>query len=213
MLEQVQLFSGLNVANLEKIEGMAVSKHYRRNTVIIEQGDEANTLFLIVSGRVKVYRLGEDNKEVVFREIGPGSYFGELALLVGGTRSACVETLEDSDFSVLTRHSFELILEGHPQIARTLLRDLAGRVYQLSDDMGNLALLDVYGRVIKLIENSAVEEDGQLKTGKLTQQDIASRVGSSREMVSRILKELRVGGYIEVDKRRIVLLRRLPTHW
>ena len=213
MLEQVQLFSGLEVADLEAIEGMAVRKHYRRNTVIIEYGDEANTLFLIETGRVKVYRLGEDNKEVIFREIGPGSYFGELALLVGGTRCASVQTLEDSDFLVLTRHSFERIIVGHPQIARILLRDLARRVYQLSDDLGNLALLDVYGRVVKLIENSAVEEGGQLITGKLTQQDIASRVGSSREMVSKILKDLRVGGYVDVDKKRIVLLKRLPTHW
>lgn len=213
MLEQVRLFAGLSDGELEAIESLAVRKHYRRNTIIMEYGDEANTLFLIMAGRVKVYRLGDHDKEIVYRECGPGSFVGELALLVGGKRSASVETVEDSDFLVLTRQSFESIISQYPKIARTLLYDLAKRVCELSDEFGNLALLDVYGRVTKLLEHSATEHGGELVTDKLTHQDIANRVGSSREMVTKILKDLRVGGYIKVDNKRISLLRPLPRHW
>ena len=213
VLEQVPLFSGLDADKLEAIERLAVRKRYLRNTILIEQGDEANTLYLLVSGRVKIYMPGEDAKEVVFREIGPGSYVGELAILVGGTRSASVKTLEDSDFLVLTQRSFNQIITDHPQIALTLLRDLAKRVCEMTEDVGNLALLDVYGRIVKLLEQSAVEEQGRRITGRWTHQDIADRVGSSREMVSKILKDLRVGGYLAVEQKRIVLLRPLPQHW
>ena len=212
VLEQVALFSGLDADELEVIERLAVRKRYLKNTIFIEQGDEANTLYLLVSGRVKIY-VGDDAKEVVLREIGPGSYVGELAILVGGTRSASVKTLDDSEFLVLTQRSFEQIITDHPQIALALLRDLARRVCEMTEDVGNLALLDVYGRIVKLLEQSAVEEQGRRITGRWTHQDIADRVGASREMVSKILKDLRVGGYLAVEQKRIVLLRPLPERW
>jgi CRP/FNR family cyclic AMP-dependent transcriptional regulator len=213
MLEQVPLFTGLSSADLEAIERLAVSKRYRRNTVIIEYGDEANTLYFLVDGRVKVYITGGDGREVVFGERGPGAYVGELALLGEGRRSASVETLEDSEFMVLTRQSFHQVLTEHPQIAMTLLRDLARRLCEISEDVSDLALLDVYSRITKLLQGCAKEESGRLITDRLTHQDIADRVGASREMVSKILKDLRVGGYLEIDKKRIVLLRPLPDRW
>lgn len=212
MLEQVPLFAGLNAGDLDAIERQAGRKRYRRNTIIIEHGDDANALYLLVQGRVKVYIVGDDGKEAVLGEKGPGSYVGELALLAGGKRSASVETLADSDFLVLTRQAFDQIIVDHPAIALQLLRDLAGRLCELSEDVSDFALLDVYGRIAKLLQNSAVEE-GRVMTGRLTHQDIADRVGSSREMVSKILKDLRLGGYIEIEKKRIVLLQPLPKHW
>lgn len=213
MLEQVPLFSGLDARDLESIEREAVRKRYRRKTIIIDQGDEANTLYFLVKGRVKIFAAGDEGKEIVFGERGPGSYVGELALLAGGKRTASVETLEDSEFLVLTQDSFNRLISDHPDIARVLLRDLARRACDLSDDVSAFALLDVYGRIAKLLEGSAAEEGGRSITGRLTHQDIADRVGASREMVSKILKDLRVGGYIEVDKKRIVLLKNLPSRW
>lgn len=213
VLEQVPLFSGLDSADLEAIERQAVRKRYRRNTVIIEQGDEAHTLYFMIDGRVKIFAVGDDGKEVVFGEKGAGSYVGELGLLAGGTRSASVQTLEDSEFLVLTQDSFNRIIAAHSEIALVLLRDLAKRACELSDDVSAFALLDVYGRIVKLLNSSAVEENGRRITGRLTHQDIADRVGSSREMVSKILKDLKVGGYVEIDQKRIVLLRTLPEHW
>lgn len=213
MLEKVPLFSALDGDAIDEIERVAVRKSYRRNTIIIEQGDDASTLFLLIEGRVKVFLVGDDGREMVFGERGPGSYVGELALLAGGKRSASVQTLEDSDFLVLTRDSFNQIVTSQPSIALSLLRDLAKRTCDLSDEMGALALLDVYGRIRKLIQSHAVEQDGRLITERLTHQDIADRVGSSREMVSKILKDLRSGGYIEIDKKRIEVLRPLPERW
>ena len=213
VLEQVPLFSGLDSDDLEAIERQAVRKRYRRNTVIIEHGDEANTLYFMINGRVKIYAVGDDGKEVVFGEKGAGSYVGELGLLAGGTRSASVQTLEDSEFLVLTQDSFNRIISAHPEIALILLRDLAKRACELSDDVSAFALLDVYGRIVKLLNSNAVEERGRRITGRLTHQDIADRVGSSREMVSKILKDLKVGGYIEIEQKRIVLLRTLPDRW
>jgi CRP/FNR family cyclic AMP-dependent transcriptional regulator len=213
VLEQVPLFSGLDPDDLEAIERQAVSKRYRRNTVIIEHGDEANTLYFMIDGRVKIYAVGDDGKEVVFGEKGAGSYVGELGLLAGGTRSASVQTLDDSEFLVLTQDSFNRIIAAHPEIALILLRDLAKRACELSDDVSAFALLDVYGRIVKLLNGSAVEEGGRRITGRLTHQDIADRVGSSREMVSKILKDLKVGGYIEIEQKRIVLLKTLPDRW
>jgi len=213
MLEQVPLFSGLETSDLNAIEKQAVYRRYRRNTVIIEHGDDANTLYFLISGRVKIFIVGDDGKEVVFSEKGPGSYIGELGLLAEGTRSASVQTQKDSEFLVLTKDSFNRIISNHQEIALTLLRDLARRVCSLSDDVSAFALLDVYGRIVKLFESSAVEENGLKITGRLTHQDIADRVGASREMVSKILKDLRVGGYISIENKRIVLLRPLPVSW
>jgi len=213
MLEQVPLFSGLETSDLNAIEKQAVYRRYRRNTVIIEHGDDANTLYFLISGRVKIFIVGDDGKEVVFSEKGPGSYIGELGLLAEGTRSASVQTQKDSEFLVLTKDSFNRIISNHQEIALTLLRDLARRDCSLSDDVSAFALLDVYGRIVKLFESSAVEENGLKITGRLTHQDIADRVGASREMVSKILKDLRVGGYISIENKRIVLLRPLPVSW
>lgn len=213
MLEQVPLFSRLSDNEISEIERQAVRKRYRARTVIIEHGDDASNLYFLVKGRVKVFIIGEDDREVVLGEKGPGGYVGELALLVEGKRTASVATLEDSDFLVLTRHSFDRFLQARPGIALALVRDLAKKVQVLSDDLSDFALLDVYGRIVKLLKRSAVEEEGQMITGPLTHQDIANRVASSREMVSKILKDLRVGGYIEVVKKRIILREDLPPRW
>jgi CRP/FNR family cyclic AMP-dependent transcriptional regulator len=213
VLEQVPLFSGLDADDLAAIERRAVRKRYRRNTVIIERGDDASQLFFLIEGRVKVYVVGDDGREMVFGERGPGSYVGELALLTGDSRSASVETLADTEFLVLGRETFNQVITEHPQIALVLLRDLARRACALSEDVSDFALLDVYGRIAKLLQNSARDEAGQRITGRLTHQDIADRVGASREMVSRILKDLRTGGYIAVEKKRIVILRDLPERW
>jgi CRP/FNR family cyclic AMP-dependent transcriptional regulator len=167
----------------------------------------------LIKGRVKVFLVGDDGHEIVFGERGPGSYVGELALLGGGKRSASVQTLENSEFLTLTRESFDRIICSQPSIALSLLRDLARRTCDLSDEMGAMALLDVYGRIRKLIQTHAREEEGVLVTERLTHQDIADRVGSSREMVSKILKDLKLGGYIEIDKKRIFILKALPEKW
>jgi CRP/FNR family cyclic AMP-dependent transcriptional regulator len=213
LLEQVSLFAGLAPEERETIERHAVSKHYRKNTVIIEKGDDANSLYLVLRGRVKVYVADADGKEIVLNEQGAGQHLGELALLGDTQRTASVVTLEDSDFLVLTKRSFQQCLAEHPGIAFNLIGDLVRQVCRLTEEVSDLALLDVYGRIAKTLTENAGEQDGRLVTTRLTHQEIADRVGSSREMVSKILKDLRTGGYVSVDGKQFIIHRKLPEHW
>ena len=213
MLDQVYLFEGLSPGELKTIEQHAVTKKYRKNTVIIERGDDANALYFVVDGQVKAYVADDSGKEIILNEQGRGAVVGELALLAEIPRTASVMTLEDSEFLVLSRHSFMQCLKDHPNIAFNLIRALARQVQSLTESVTDFALLDVYGRIAKILTESAVPEGDQLITPKFTHQHIADRVGSSREMVSKILKDLRLGGYLSTEGKRYILHRKLPARW
>jgi CRP/FNR family cyclic AMP-dependent transcriptional regulator len=203
---------------LEETELRALAEHatqqaFPKNSVIINEGDRSDSIFIIVSGRVRVFLHGKDGKEVLLNVHGPGEYFGEM-VLDEGPRSASVMTLENSKFLVIPKAEFRRFVSAHPDFAMRLINRLMLRVRALTESVGSLALLDVYGRVARLLLELAVEKDGKLiVTERLTQQDIADRVGSSREMVSRIFKDLTSGGYIEVEDRRITIRRDLPPRW
>lgn len=186
---------------------------FRKGVVIIQEGDYGDTLYIILAGRVKVFATGEDEREIVLDIHGPGECVGEMAL-DGGPRSASVITLEPTTCSVVTRAALREHIGKNPDIAFELLAKLIRRVRRATANVKNLALLDVYGRVTRLLNELAVEHDGQrVISEKLTHQDIAERVGSSREMVSRLLKDLAQGGYVEVRERHITLKRPLPPAW
>lgn len=214
MIANIPLFSGLNEAELAQVSQHSVTRTYPRNTVIINEGDTAESLYVIVKGKVKVFLTDDTGKEVVINCQGPGEYFGEVALIDDAQRSASVMTLESSSFSVISKQSFRELLSRNPNIALSLIRDLTQRVRVLTDNVKSLALLDVYGRVAKTLLSLASEQDGRLLIEeKLTQQDIANRVGASREMVSRILKDLTAGGYIQMEDKHIIINERLPRHY
>lgn len=213
MLNQVYLFDGLSPEELETIERHTVTKKYRKNTVIIERGDDANALYFIVDGQVKAYVADDSGKEIILNEQGRGAVVGELALLAEIPRTASVMTLEDSEFLVLSRRSFMQCLQDHPNIAFNLIKALARQVQSLTESVTDFALLDVYGRIAKILTESAVEDSGRLITQKFTHQHIADRVGASREMVSKILKDLRLGGYLSTEGKRYILHRKLPARW
>ena len=144
-----------------------------------------------------------------------GDYFGELALFDDSTRSASVRTVEKSVFSVVYKEDFNRVLDDHPKIAKKLIFNLAQRVRKLTADVKSLALQDVYGRVANVLMDLSEERgDGTLLIPeKLTQQDIADRVGASRELVARILKDLTIGEYIRFEGRHIVINTRLPAKY
>lgn len=213
MLTGVFLFQGLPDEELDALERHAVVKHYRKNTVIIEKGDDANALFVLLKGRSKAYVADERGKEIILSEQGPGAVLGELALLADMPRTASVMTLEDSDLLVLSKRSFGECLEANPGIALNLIHSLARQVRTLTESVTDFALLDVYGRIAKILVDSSVEENGVRITPKLTHQQIADHVGASREMVSKILKDLKAGGYLSVTDKRYVIHRKLPAHW
>jgi len=155
----------------------------------------------------------EEGKEVVVNVVGPGDYFGEI-VLDGGPRSASIMTIEPSRFFVIPRDDVEGMLERNPEFARDLVCKLTGNVRSLTTKVLDLALKDVYGRLVRFIEENAVERDGvSVIPERLTQNDIAERIGGSREMVSRIVKDLTAGGYISIDAKHIKLHKKLPNRW
>jgi len=213
MIENIPLFSGLSDADLAVIEQHGSVKSYKKNTIVINQDDETDSLYVILSGRVKVFLSGEDGREVVLNHQGPGEYFGELALIDRQPRAASVMTLESSRFMIISRGDFMQCLSRNPGIALNLIEPMSRRIRMLAKNVSSLALLDVYGRVARALLDEAVEEGGQLRTGKLTQLELADMVGASRAMVSRIMKDLKTGGYISIDKKCIIINQELPSHW
>jgi CRP/FNR family cyclic AMP-dependent transcriptional regulator len=186
---------------------------FRKGVVIVQEGDRGDTLFIILSGRVKVFATGDDEREIVLDIHGPGEFVGEMAL-DGGPRSASVITLEPTTCSIVTRDALREHIAKDPDIAFEILAKVIRRARRATANIKNLALLDVYGRVTRLLDELAIDQDGvRMVAEKLTHQDIAERVGASREMVSRLLKDLTQGGYLEVRERQIVLRKPLPPAW
>jgi CRP/FNR family cyclic AMP-dependent transcriptional regulator len=213
MLANVPLFAGLDPAALSALEEQTKVKRYQKRTVIIEKGDESSTLYVLEQGRAKVYVSDDTGREIVLRELQPGDHFGELALLGGSPRTASVETLTDCEVRLLTGQVFKDFLSQQPEVALGLIRHLARQIADLTDTASDLALLSVYGRIAKVLVEHAEDQDGRLITPPLTQQQVADRVGCSREMVSRIIGDLKTGGYISVQGKRFVLERKLPERW
>jgi CRP/FNR family cyclic AMP-dependent transcriptional regulator len=213
-LRQVSLFEGLDETALDTLSSKTITRSYPKNAILINEGDLSDSMYLILSGRVKVYAGDEDGHEVLINSLGSGDYFGELALLDEHPRSASVMTLEPCRMAMLTRESFRNYLAAHPDVAIGVIRNLVRRCRVLTENAKDLALMDVYGRLSKLLMSLAVEEDGRLvSTEKLTKQAIGDRIGASREMVSRIFKDLTAGGYIRSEGGQLVIVRKPPANW
>lgn len=212
MLEKVDLFASATPDERAQIESYTSRRRYPRGTVIVAEGDSNQSLYVIVSGKVKVYLTDADGREIILRFQGPGEYFGELALLDDAPRSATVIGVEPTELLVLPKAGFERCLIEHPTTAISTIRALTKRVRTLTEEVRALALLDVYGRLSRVLTQLAEDQDGTLVvTQRLTHQEIANMVGSSREMVTRILKELTMGGYVTVGNGSMTINRKLPS--
>ncbi|WP_101759192.1 Crp/Fnr family transcriptional regulator [Oceanicoccus sp. KOV_DT_Chl] len=214
MLDKVEIFDGLSQAELEALAASSVVRS-PKNTVIINENDHADSLYIIESGKVKVYCSDKNGKEFIMNTLQAGDYFGELALLDDDKRSASVRTMEKSSFCIIYKEDFNQVLEQQPNIASILIRNLTRRVRKLTKDVKALALQDVYGRVTTVLTTLATprDDDTSIIPEKLTQQDIADRVGASREMVARILKDLTIGEYITFEGRNIIINGKLPDNY
>ena len=213
MLSKIPLFSGFNEKTLEEFSSLLTKKEFSRNQLLISQGDLSRSIFFIVSGRVKVFSNDDEGKQTIFAFLNEGDYCGELSLLDAEPRSASVMSLGKTVTLQLTYEQFDAFLQKHPNICYPMFKALTARIREVDETICSLTSLDIYGRLIQLLYKEAEEENGRLITQRLTQQDISEMVGSSREMVSRILTELRKGGYIEIDKKRISIEKKLPRHW
>lgn len=203
----------LSDTELQALAAEGVIKAFPKNAIIVSEGDETDSFYVIISGRVKVFVSDEEGREIVLATQGPGDYFGEM-VLDGGPRSASVITTEGSRFAVIPEQKFHEFLLTHRAFSTHLIEKLIRRTRALTENVKSLALMDVYGRVARLLLELAVEDGGKLVIDeKLTQQDIASRIGSSREMISRIFKDLALGGYISIQKKRITIHKSPPRHW
>jgi CRP/FNR family cyclic AMP-dependent transcriptional regulator len=203
----------LSEAELKAISQRAVARTFPKNTVVVNEGDRTDSLYIVVTGRVKIYVSDEKGKEIVLNDAGPGEYFGEM-VLDEGPRSASVMTLEPTRFLVVPKEDFREFVAKSPEFSLHLIRKLIRRVRALTNDVKSLALMDVYGRVARLLLELAVERDGTLVIeSRPTQQEMANRVGASREMISRIVTDLANGGYIAVARDRITITRTLPRAW
>lgn len=203
----------LSDADLMAVGSHGVTRTYPKNTIIVSEGDQTDSLYIILKGRVKVFVSDDAGHEVLLLTQGPGEYFGEL-VLDEGPRSASVMTLEPARFLVVPKKDFHDFVIKNPAFALSLIEKLIARVRSLTASVKSLALMDVYGRVARLLLELAEERDGGMVINqRLTQQDLASRIGASREMVSRILKDLSAGGYLTQSRSGIVLHRKPPEHW
>jgi CRP/FNR family cyclic AMP-dependent transcriptional regulator len=206
-------FSPLAPDTLRAIAATGVVRQFPKNAVLINEGEHGDSLFIVLSGKVKVYASNEAGKEVVIDFHGPGEYVGEMSL-DGSPRSASIMTVEPTTCAVVGRAHFREFILAHPDFALHLIEMLIRRVRHTTESVKSLALSDVYGRLVRLLLSLAVERDGRLVVPeKLTQQDIAERVGASRDMISRLMKDLVGGGYLSIEERTITILRKPPPGW
>jgi CRP/FNR family cyclic AMP-dependent transcriptional regulator len=212
MLRAIPLFKDLGDKDLALINDLAIDKQVTKGNVVLTEGETGDSLYAIISGRVKVFIGDEDGREIILKILGPGDFFGEMSLIDKQPRSASVSTLENSTFKVLSHTAFEASVEKAPRIATLVMQALAKRLRDADRKISTLALMDVYGRVANTLLELAITTNGKLVVGeKLSQQDIANMVGASREMVNRILKDLSDRGYISVEAKTITIHdERLP---
>ena len=203
----------LSAEELAAMTAHAVTRAFPRNAIVINEGDRTDSLYIILEGRVKAFVADTDGKEAVLSTQGPGEYFGEM-VLDEGPRSASVMTLEPSKFLIVPKADFRDFLRRNPDFAARVIEKLIHRVRALTENVRSLALMDVYGRIARLLLELARDQNGRLViTERLTQKDIASRVGASREMVSIVLKDLTTGGYIRSEGHTTIIERTPPPRW
>jgi len=208
-LKAVPFFTQLSDRELDVVRAVSSEKTYPKNAVVLTEGEMGDSLYMIQSGKVKVFIGDEDGREIILKILGPGDFFGEMSMIDKQPRSASVTTIEASTFLVLSHAAFERCVEQAPRIANMVMRVLAQRVREADRKIGTLALMDVYGRVASTLLELSVYSNGKLMVGeKLSQQDLANMVGASREMVNRILKDLSDRGFISIESKSITIINR-----
>lgn len=210
LLRRVTLLKGLDDDALMALAASFKPTSFAKDTLIVSQNDVGDALFVIETGRVKVVLYGDNGREMILAMLKAGDFFGEMSLLDGEPRSAHVIAVEESRLLVLKRDEFVRHLHARPAIALNILAELCQRLRRADSVIGNLALLDVYGRVARVLIDLAKREgqstdEGILIRERPTQQDLASMIGTSRETVSRVLSEFQRRGYLSMQGKQLVL--------
>ena len=211
LLRRVPLFSGLTQAQLSELSNTVTKQRFKRGQLIIEQGRKGESLFIILAGRARVVMTDRRAKEVILNILGPGDYMGEMSLIDGKSHSASVRAEIQTDVLVLSHAEFMRCLADNQSIAIWVIKGLVQRLRKSSDKVSSLALMDVYGRVAKVLMDAAEPTGDQdlIIRQKMTRQDIAKMVGASREMVSRVMRDFEEQGFIKtLDDGCLVLQER-----
>jgi CRP-like cAMP-binding protein len=208
MLRTVPIFSELSDAEIGALARLTTRRRYEKDAVIFFENAPGDSLFVIVEGRVRVTILGDDGREIILSLLGPGDFFGELALIDNEPRSATTIAAQDSELLCLSRSDFEAAVREHSSITKGLLNVVVARLRHANHQISTLALLDVYGRVARVLLEMAREEGKRLKDGQIsfrrpTHQEIASRIGTTRETVTRMLRDLQRQGLVRVEGREM----------
>ena len=204
-LATVSLFQGLDREELERFAEIARERSYPKGSVILFEDDPGDSLYVVRTGRVKVVKVGEDGREVILGWLGVGDHFGELSLIDGQPRSAHVIAVDEAHMIILRREDFRRRVEESPAVAWALLTALSRRLRRADDQIGGLVLLDVPGRVARLLLDAANESSGGVIEKRLTHQTIAQMIGASRETVSRTMRDFQDRGLISVHGRQIAV--------
>src|SRR6195256_1872483 len=206
LLRSVPLFSSLSGDQLLVLASVLSRKPYPRDSAVIAAGDPTDALYIVISGRLKVVMSDKEGREVILAILNQGEVFGEMGLIDQAPRSATVAAIESCELLTITRTDFTKCLQKNFDLTMNVIGGLVKRLREADRKIGSLALMDVCGRVARLLMEMAETVDGQkVVTKKLTKQDIAKTVGASREMVSRVMKEMETSGHIEVREHGILL--------
>lgn len=206
VLKSVPLFANFPDDQLRALSNLVRRRSAPRSSLIMAAGDATDSLYVVISGRLKVMMGDAEGKEVILSLIGPGEFFGEMGLIDDSPRSASVITIEPCELLSLSRPDFKKCMAENFEMAMAVMKGLVRRLREADRKIGSLALLDVYGRVARLLIDMAENVNGQrIVTKRLPKQDIAKMIGASREMVSRVMKDLQMGGYIEMRGSTIVV--------
>ena len=211
ILKKVPIFSGISSKDMEKIVAVTHQKKYRKDNMILIEEEAGQTMFILMSGQVKVSRISEDGREVILAVMGEGDFFGELSLLDGQSRSANVTVIKDSEMLLINRDDFLNLLNEFPQIAIQLLRELASRMRKSDAQIKSLSLKNATGKVTgtihRLAEDIGVIDNNQVRIDNLpTQQDLANMAGTSRETISRVFQRLMNDKYVAKEGSKLVIL-------
>ena len=210
LLRTVPIFSELSETDIASLARLTSRRTCPKDTVVFFENEEGDSFFCIVDGRIKVTILGDDGREVILSVLGRGDFFGEMALLDNEPRSATAIAVEDTELLSLHRNDFQSVLSDNRSIMSALIKILTARLRRANHQISTLALLDVYGRVARVIVDTARDEGKRLKDGRIafrraTHQEIANRIGTTRETVTRMLKDLERQGLIHIDGKEVVV--------
>jgi CRP/FNR family cyclic AMP-dependent transcriptional regulator len=213
-LRRVSLLADLSDAQIDLLANGSVRRSFPKGRTIVTEGEPSQSLYILLSGRAKVQRSDTDGKEVILAVLGPGECFGEMSLIDDAPRSASVITLESCEFMAINKDSFKALLTQNADVAMRIMRGLVKRLREADKKIETLALLDVYGRVARvLLDFSEQVGNERVVRSRLPRQEIAKMIGASREMVSRVMKGLEVEGYIvPAPQGRLVLREKLSTY-